>query len=268
MTAATTGLTAIDAVFANTRAQNRAAFMPYFTIGFPDLPTSLSVIEALVAAGADAVEVGVPFSDPLADGPTVQHASQVALSNGITLADCIQAVATLRGRGVTVPMVLMGYVNPVMAYGIERYVQDAAQAGANGFIVPDLPIEESDELLTYCRQHNLSFTPLLAPNSTPERIRLVTSIARGFVYLVAVTGVTGTRETLPPDLADYVRRVRSLTTQPLALGFGIGQREQAHTVAKIADGIAVGSALIKLMETEGLEAVKTLAAELRAGCER
>jgi tryptophan synthase alpha chain len=268
MTAATTGLTAIDAVFANARAQNRAAFMPYFTIGFPDLPTSLKVIEALVAAGADAIEIGVPFSDPLADGPAIQHASQVALANGTTLADCIHAVATLRERGITVPLVLMGYVNPVMAYGVERYVQDAAAAGANGFIVPDLPIEESDELLRYCTQHNMSFTPLLAPNSTPERIRLVTSIARGFVYLVAVTGVTGARETLPPDLSDYVRRVRSLTTQPLALGFGISRREQAHTVAKIADGVAVGSAIIRLMETDGMEAVKSLAAELRAGCER
>jgi tryptophan synthase alpha chain len=269
MTAATTGgLTALESVFASTRAQHRAAFMPYFTIGFPDLPTSLTVIETLVAAGADALEIGVPFSDPLADGPTVQHASQVSLNNGTSLTDCIKAVATLRERGVTVPMVLMGYVNPVLAYGVGRYVQDAAAAGVNGFIVPDLPIEETDELLGYCRDYNMSFTPLLAPNSTPERIRIVSSKARGFIYLVAVTGVTGARETLSLDLADYVRRVRSLTTVPLALGFGISNREQAHTVANMVDGIAVGSAIIRLMETDGLDAVKNLAISLREACTR
>ncbi|MBX3086835.1 MAG: tryptophan synthase subunit alpha [Anaerolineae bacterium] len=261
-----TGLTAIDAVFATTRAQNRAAFMPFFTIGFPDYDTSIKVIEALVEAGADAIEIGIPFSDPLADGPTIQHSSQVSLQHGTSVADCIKAVATLRERGVTVPMVLMGYLNPVMAYGVQRYVEDAAAAGVNGFIVPDLPIEEADELIGYCKQHNLSFTPLLAPNSTPERIRLATSKARGYVYLVSVTGVTGARDVLPPDLADYVRRVRGLTTLPLALGFGISRPEQAKTVAKMLDGVVVASALIRLMETDGLEAVKALAASLHAAC--
>jgi tryptophan synthase alpha chain len=266
MTAPSTGLTAIEATFARSRHERRATFMPFFTIGYPDLPTSLTVIEMLVAAGADAIEIGVPFSDPLADGPTIQHASQVALNNGITLPECIRAVRTLRERGVSVPLIMMGYVNPIMAYGYERFVSDAAAAGVNGIIVPDLPIEEADELLAHCATHNLALTPLLAPTSTPERIRQVTRHARGFVYLVSVTGVTGARDTLPTDLPDYVRRVRSLTTLPLAVGFGISRPDQVRTVAALADGVVVASALIRLLEQEGIEAVRSLAVSLRAAC--
>lgn len=261
-----TGLTAIEQTFARAREEGRATFMPFFTIGFPDLPTSLKVIEALVEVGADAVEIGVPFSDPLADGPTVQHSSQVALNNGITVADCIGAVRTLRERGVGVPLVMMGYINPIMTYGVERYAADAAAAGANGFIVPDLPVEEADDFLAACAKHNLSLTPLLAPTSTPSRIRQVTAGAQGFVYLVPITGVTGVRDTLPPDLPDYVRRVRSLTTLPLALGFGISRPEHVRAIAKLADGVVVGSALLRLFEESGIEAVRALAAELRAAC--
>jgi tryptophan synthase alpha chain len=265
MTSAT-GLTAIEQTFARARDEGRATFMPFFTIGYPDLPTSLRVIEALVAAGADAIEIGVPFSDPLADGPTIQHSSQVALDNGITVVDCIGAVRTLRERGVAVPLVLMGYLNPILNYGVERYAADAAAAGANGFIVPDLPVEEAADFLAACAAHNLSLTPLLAPNSTPERIRQVTDGARGFVYLVSVTGVTGARDTLPLDLAEYVRRVRSLTTLPLTLGFGISRPDHVRTAAKLADGVVVASALIRLFEESGIEAVRSLATELRAAC--
>jgi tryptophan synthase alpha chain len=263
-----TGLSAIEQTFARCRAERRATFMPFFTIGYPDLPTSLQVIEALVEAGADAIEIGMPFSDPLADGPVIQHASQIALNNGISTADCIEAVRTLRTRGVNVPLVMMGYINPLLTYTLERFARDAAAAGANGFIVPDLPPEEAGEMVSYCAANSLALIPLLAPTSTPERIRQVVSLARGFVYLVSVTGVTGARETLPPDLADYIRRVRSLTTLPLAVGFGIGRPEQARVVAGLADGIIVASALIRLMESQGLNAVRDLAASLRAGCTR
>ncbi len=262
-----TGLSAIEQTFSRARAEHRAAFLPYFTIGYPDLPTSLAVIEALVQAGGDIIELGVPFSDPLADGPTIQHASQVALHNGIRAADCIQAVRTLRSRGVTAPLILMGYINPILAYGMERYVRDVAEAGGSGFIVPDLPPEEAGEMAGYCAASGLALIPLLAPTSTPERIRQVVASAHGFVYLVSVTGVTGARDVLP-DLGDYVRRVRSLTTLPLSVGFGISKPDQVKMIAGLADGVVVASALIRLMETDGIEAVKKLAASLRAACAR
>ncbi len=263
---ASSGLSAIESTFARAKAERRATFMPFFTIGYPDLPTSLEVILALVEAGADAVELGVPFSDPLADGPTIQHSSQIALEKGTRLADCIAAVRALRERGVQVPLVLMGYFNPALAYGLERYARDAAQAGASGFIVPDLPPEEAGELAAQCSANGLALIPLLAPTSTPERIQLITAQAHGFVYLVSVTGVTGARDTLPPDLADYVRRVRGITPLPLAVGFGISRPEQVRIVARLADGVVVASALIRLMESGGLNAVRELASQLRAAC--
>ena len=261
-----TGLDLIQQTFKAARDANRATFMPFFTVGFPDLPTSIQAFETLVAAGADVIEIGIPFSDPLSDGPTNQHASQIALENHIRLADCIRVVRTLRERGVKIPLVLMGYFNPVLSYGLEKYVQDAAQAGASGFIIPDLPMEEAAELNGYCERYGLVLIPMLAPTSTPERIRQVVADAKGFVYLVSVTGVTGTRDSLPPDLAEYVRRVRSLTTLPLVAGFGISQPQHVKTVAGLADGVVVGSALIRVMESQGLEAMRDLAASLRAAC--
>lgn len=266
MSTSRTGLGAIEATFKRAKAEGRATFMPFFTIGYPDLPTSLAVIEALVATGADAVEIGMPFSDPLADGPVIQHASQVALAKGTRIKDCVAAVRTLRERGVTVPLVMMGYLNPLLTYGLERFVDDAAGAGASGFIIPDLPPEEAGEMLHYTTATGTALIPLLAPNSTPERIRQVVTGARGFVYLVSVTGVTGVRDRLPPDLAAYVRRVRGFTALPLAVGFGISKPEHARLVAEIADGVIVASALIRLMESQGIDAVRGLAASLRAAC--
>ena len=262
-----TGLQALDATFATARSQRRAAFMPFWTIGYPDLPTSLDMIERLVAVGGDIIEVGVPFSDPLADGPTVQHSSQVSLNNGTTLKDCIAAVRTLRQRGVRVPLILMGYLNPLLAYGLERYVPDSLAAGANGFIVPDLPPEEAGDLATWAEKSGMAAIPLLAPTSTAERIRQAVARASGFVYVVSVTGVTGARDSLPADSADYMRRVRALTTLPLVWGVGISQPEQVSTIAKLADGVVVGSALIRTLEKEGPQAVEDLARSLRAACE-
>ncbi|HVO41922.1 MAG TPA: tryptophan synthase subunit alpha [Aggregatilineales bacterium] len=261
-----TGLGAIEASFADAIAERRATFMPFFTLGYPDMPTSLEAVEALVAAGADAIELGVPFSDPVADGPVIQHSSQVSLDRGTTVADCISAVKTLRDRGITVPLVLMGYVNPLLAYGLERYAADSAAAGASGFIVPDLPPEEAGELASACTANGLALIPLLAPTSTPERIAQVTTHARGFVYLVSVTGVTGARDRLPQDLEAYTARVRAITQLPLAFGFGISQPDQVRVLAKLADGIIVASALIRLMEDGGIPAIRALAEQLRAAC--
>jgi len=236
-----TQVTKISDAFGN----GRAALMPYFTIGYPTFETSLEVIEACVEAGASLMELGVPFSDPLADGPTIQHSTQVALENGITVKRCLEAVAVLRSRGVTIPLILMGYINPMLAYGLEKFVAEAALAGASGFIVPDLPPEEAGELQAFCRQYDLDLMFLLPPNSSAERIRFVTDQCTGFVYLVSVLGITGEREALPVELTQFVARVRAQTDKPLAVGFGISTPEQAAAVGGIADGVIVGSALVK-----------------------
>jgi tryptophan synthase alpha chain len=224
------------------------AFMPYFPLGYPTPAVALDVIEALARGGADLIEVGVPFSDPLADGPVIQAATQIALQQGMTVAGALAGVRELRRRGVAVPLVLMGYYNPLLAYGLPRLAAEAARAGADGFIVPDLPPEEAAEL-----QDALSAVPgdlplirMLAPTTPLNRMRAVTQGARGFIYLVSVTGVTGARSALPPGLPNFIGRVRASAPigLPLCVGFGIGTPEQAHAVGALADGVIVGSACV------------------------
>jgi len=247
---------------ANAFQPGRTAFMPYAVLGYPTPEVSLDVIETLAAAGADLLELGVPFSDPLADGPTIQAATQRALENGVTLHQCLAMVAELRVRNVTTPALLMGYANPILAYGVQRCVADSAAAGVDGFIVPDLPPEEAGELESACRQHGLALVYLLAPNSSPERITLVAEKSQGFIYLVSLTGVTGARDSIPPGLAQFVARVRAAAGTPLAVGFGIGSGEQAQAVAQLADGVIVGSALVQ-RAGESIERVRDMAVELR-----
>jgi tryptophan synthase alpha chain len=227
---------------------HRPAFMPYFPLGYPTPETSLAVIEALARGGADLIEVGVPFSDPLADGPVIQKATQVALQQGMTVARALEAVAALRARGVSVPLVLMGYYNPLLAYGLPRLAAAAAQAGADGFIVPDLPPEEAAEMEAALAQQGggLPLIRMVAPTTPPERAARVVQGARGFIYLVSVTGVTGARSQLPPGLAEFIARIRAHGTQvPLCVGFGIATPEQGRAVGQLADGIIVGSACVK-----------------------
>jgi tryptophan synthase alpha chain len=241
---------------------HRTAFMPYAVLGYPTPEASLQVIQTLATTGADLMELGVPFSDPLADGPTIQAATQCALENGVTLSRCIAMVAELRTRGAGTPAMLMSYTNPILAYGVRRFVADSAAAGVDGFIVPDLPPEEAGELEDACHQHRLGLVYLLAPTSSPERTALVADKSQGFIYLVSLTGVTGARDALPPGLADFVTRVRNVTRKPLAIGFGIGSGEQARAVAQLAEGVIVGSALVQ-RAGESLERVQELAIELR-----
>ena len=221
--------------------------MPYFTLGYPDFETSLDIVRACAQAGADLMELGLPFSDPLADGPTIQHSTQTALANGTTMARCLAGVGELRRGGVAIPLVLMGYLNPILAYGVERFVRDASQAGADGFIIPDLPPEEGEQMERLCRKEGLALVYLLAPNSSPERIRLVCERTGGFVYLVSVRGITGARATLPDGLAAFVERVRPQARVPLAVGFGISTPQQVAAVGQLADGVIVGSALIRVV---------------------
>lgn len=241
--------TTVNNRIASAFSQGHKALMPYYTLGFPDYPTSLAVIKACAAAGADLIELGIPFSDPLADGPTIQHSSQVALKAGMSVKRCLQAVKDLRTSGVQIPLILMGYINPLLSYGLEEFTAHAAKVGVDGFIIPDLPPEESAEMDALCRQHNLSLIYLLAPNSSQDRIQLVCQRSRGFTYLVSVSGVTGTRSELPPDLSAFIQRVRPYAQTPLAVGFGISTPTQARQVGAVADGIIVGSALIKAVSS-------------------
>ena len=259
------GVERVAAVFQN--KTGRAAFMPYVVPGYPTLEESLDVIRTLVACGADLLELGVPFSDPLADGPVIQAATQQALSNGITLQHCIDLVAALRADGIMIPVLLMSYANPILAYGVERCVLNAAAAGVDGFIVPDLPPEEAEVLETACTQNGAALVYLLAPTSSAARIDQAARRSSGFLYLVSLTGVTGARSKLPPGLADFVGRVRSVTSLPLAVGFGIGSGDQAASVAQLADGVIVGSALVR-RAGESLSAVRSLAAEIRAALDQ
>ncbi len=245
----------------------KPAFMPYIPLGYPTPAASLDAVRAVVAAGADMVELGVPFSDPLADGPTIQAATQRALENGITVATCLHMAAQLRAEGITVPFLLMGYLNPFLAFGLENLVSAAAHAEIDGFIIPDLPPEEAGELDALCRRENLALVYFLAPTSTPERIARVTEKARGFIYLVSLTGVTGARNQLSDTLPQFVARVRAATDTPLAVGFGIGDGAQARQVAQFADGVIVGSALVKRM-ADSTAAVRALAEEIAGAIHR
>ena len=237
----------IQQTFERCKAEHRTALMPYLTIGYPNLETSEQVLKAMVDAGADLIEVGTPFSDPLADGPTVQHTSQVSLEQGTTLRDCIAAVKRAREAGVEIPLMLMGYFNPIVKYGVEQFVSDCAEAGVDGFIVPDMPIEESERLREFTSKKGLDLIFMVAPTTTDERLRLVGERGSGFVYCVAVTGVTGARQSMSASLQPYMERVRSFVDLPLGVGFGISSPENVTEVGKLSDGAIVGSALIDYM---------------------
>ena len=256
----------IAATFENLSRAGRTALMPYLTMGYPERESALTLVPALIEAGADLIELGVPFSDPLADGTTIQAAGQRALANGVTLSLCLEQAAALRDRGGAVPYVLMGYYNSIFQMGLEHFARHAAVAGIDGVIVPDLPPEESDMLRSALRARGIDLIFLLSPTSDGERVRLVTRHTSGFLYLVSLTGVTGARDHLPSDLESFVTRVRSATELPLAVGFGISTPAQAAQVASIADGVIVGSALIKAIGAgdDPVAATRAFIADLRA----
>lgn len=237
----------IPETFQRCKDENRTALMPYLTVGYPDLQTSEQAILAAVEAGADLIEVGTPFSDPMADGSTVQHTSQISLQNGTRLSDCIALVKRVRDAGVTIPLMLMGYYNPIVKYGVEKYVEDCAAAGVDGFIVPDLPIEESERLRSAANEHDRDLIFMVAPTTTDDRMKRVAEVGTGFVYCVAVTGVTGARGEISATIAPYMARVREHIDLPLAVGFGISTPEAVSQVGKLSEGAIVGSALINYM---------------------
>jgi len=244
------------------------ALIPYVTVGYPSIEATLRVVPLLASSGCDIVELGIPFSDPLADGATIQKASLGALQNGVTPKLCLEVAKQLSHK-VDIPLVFMTYFNPVSSYGLEEFCSACASSGVSGLIIPDLPPEEGWELEAITQRQSLDLIYLLAPTSTEERIRLVAGRSRGFIYLVSVTGVTGVRDNLPSGLETFVTRVRKVATQPLCVGFGISTPEQASGVARIADGVIVGSRIIQLMEADqSMVDVADLVTELRCALDR
>jgi tryptophan synthase alpha chain len=243
---------------------NRKALIAYVTAGYPDITATPQIVSLLAENGCDIIELGIPFSDPLADGTTIQKASHQALQRGITPQACLDLAAAIH-RSVSVPLVFMTYYNPVMNFGLENFCRSCTKAGINGLIVPDLPPEEGAELETITQRHNLDLIYLLAPNSTAERIDTVAEKSRGFIYLVSLTGVTGARDTLPAELEDFVKRVRRRAKQPLCVGFGVATPTHAWRIGEIADGVIVGSRLIDLIdEDRSLSSLQAFTSSLRA----
>jgi len=263
VTVATTGLDRIAAAFAEHGKQ--AAFMPYLMGGYPDLQSSAEAGFAAADAGADLIELGVPFSDPLADGPVIHAAATDALAAGATLHGVLGVCEQIAAR---LPVVLLVYTNVILTAGAERFALRAAAAGASGLIVPDLPHDEAGGVRAACDAEGLALVPLVAPTSTPERIAEIGAGARGFVYTVSLTGVTGERSELSPRLVETVGRVRAATEAPVAVGFGISTSEQARAVAEIADGVIVGSRLVRAASEGGPAAVGELVSELAGALAR
>jgi tryptophan synthase alpha chain len=237
----------IAATFAALRERGERALIPYFTAGDPSLSATRQFVIEAAKRGADIIELGVPFSDPLADGPVIQRATQRALQAGVTLPRVLELAQELR-RDVTVPLVLLTYYNPLLAFGLEAVCRAAAGAGVDGLIVADLPPEEAGPLRAAADPVGLDLIHFVAPTTPPERMRKIARATGGFIYMVSLRGVTGARAELPPDLTQHLRVLRGLTTKPVCVGFGIGSPEQADQVGRFADGVIVGSAIVSLIE--------------------
>ena len=240
-------MSAISEVFVECRQAKRAAFIPFLTAGDPDLETTGRLLQALVAGGADLIELGVPFSDPIADGPTIQRSSNRALEGGVTLSGILRMVARQRDR-LGVPIVLFTYFNPVHARGLDDFAEQAAASGVDGVLCVDLPPDEGADFVRSLERHGLDSIFLVAPTSTRDRIQKVVRASSGFVYYVSRTGVTGARREFTPELLRETKKLRRRIDLPLAVGFGVSTPEQVRDLAGVADGVVVGSALVQLVE--------------------
>jgi len=243
----------LESVF---KQKHHKALIAYVTIGYPNIEATLKVVPLLADCGCDIIELGIPFSDPMADGATIQRASFKALENGITTNLCLN-IANKLSKKTGVPLVFMTYFNPIFQYGLEKFCHDCVASGIDGLIVPELPPEEGDELGNLAGKSGVDLIYFLAPTSVEERIKLVAKKARGFIYLVSIAGVTGTRNELPPDLGKFIGRVKQIAKQPVCVGFGISTPEQAARIAQTADGVIIGSKLIQLLETDDADMTAT-----------
>ena len=261
-------MSGVGAVLAKTRAQGRAALVGYLPVGFPDVQGSIDAMVAMVEAGVDIVEIGVPYTDPLMDGPVIQHAAEVALNGGTRLKDVFTAVRAVADAGA--PALVMTYWNPVLRYGVDRFADDLAKAGGAGLITPDLIPDEGAEWIAAAERNDLDRIFLVAPSSTPQRLRSTTLACRGFVYAASTMGVTGARATVGDTAEVLVTRTRLMTDTPICVGLGVSTGPQAAQVAAFADGVIVGSALVRCLadagsREDGLVAIRKLSAELAAG---
>lgn len=252
----------IDARFAELAEEDRPGFVPYLTAGYPTLTHTRELLSGLADAGADVIELGLPFSDPMADGPTIQRSCQGALDAGVTTDDVMEALADFR-RVSEAPVVLFSYLNPVIARGVGAFLQDALDAGADGILATDLPLGADPELETRLAESRLDFVRLIAPTTTDTRAAEIARASQGFVYYVARKGVTGARTVLPEELAEATTRVRAVSPCPVAVGFGVSTPEQARQVGAVADAAVVGSALVDRLDERGVAGALALARELR-----
>lgn len=259
----------IDAAFARCRAENRSAFIPFLMGGDPDATTSQKLLNMLPAAGADIVELGIPFSDPMADGPVIQAAGLRALNTGATLAKVLEQARQFRAANSETPLVLMGYLNPVYMYGYDAFARDAAKAGVDGIILVDLPPEEAAELEPTLSKHGIALVRLIAPTSVPHRLKLLTQGASGYLYYVSVTGITGGASANAAQVGDAIAQIKAVTDLPVCVGFGIKTAADVKAF-NAADGVVVGSALVQYAhQVKGdVTAVQKLVSELASGCKR
>jgi len=234
----------IERKFRTLKRQDKAAFIAFITCGYPNLSTTHKLILQFAKIGVDIIELGVPFSDPLADGPIIQEASQIALKRGVNLNKILNLVKAVR-KDIDIPLIIMTYYNPIFCFGEERFAKKAAACGVDGVIIPDLPPEEGRSFIRSANKFGLDTIFFLSPTSTRERIKFVSGVSRGFIYYVSLTGVTGPRQNLPRDLINNLKAIKKLTDKPVCVGFGISSIKQVKAVYKIADGAIVGSAIIK-----------------------
>jgi len=234
----------IDRKFHALKSQNKKAFIAFITAGYPGLNTTRKLVLELAKAGVDIIELGVPFSDPMADGPIIQESSQAALKRGVNLNAILSLVKSVKDD-VNVPIILMTYYNPIFCFGEERFVKRAAACGVDGIIIPDLPPDEGTSFIRLANKSNLNTIFFVSPTSTRERIKFVSRISKGFIYYVSLTGVTGPRQNLPKDIVNNLKVIKKLTDKPVCVGFGVSRREQVRAIYKIADGAIVGSAIVK-----------------------
>jgi tryptophan synthase alpha chain len=240
----------ISSTFQQLKEENRKALIPYFTAGFPDVKTFADlVVQTDTSDTADLIEIGIPFSDPLADGPSIQFSSQKALENKITLEKSLNLLSDIATK-IKIPLVIMSYLNPLLQYSLEKFFKNAAEIGITGLIIPDLVIEEGIEIEPKSKKHSLDLIYLLAPTTNGQRRKEIVKRSRGFVYLVSIAGVTGSRNNLPSYLKDYIQQVKSLTSKPVCVGFGVFNPKQAGQVAQSADGVIVGSAIVEIIRKE------------------
>lgn len=231
----------------NNSVQSKKIFIPYYPFGYPTLPLSIDILETLAKNGSDALEIGMSFSDPLADGPVIQHATQIALSNGVTVKKTFEAVEELRRRNVTIPLYLMGYYNPILAYGLKNFVRRTEQLKISGLIIPDLPMEEGNDIIDFLDQSAL--IRMIAPTTPLKRVEKLATGAKGFIYLVGMTGVTGSGREHSKSLVQLVNLIRNFTDIPICIGFGVSDFHIAKQVSEICDGVVVGTKIITEVET-------------------